>query len=102
MKIHDKFVIELREVIKGYGNDPTVQDPCKFPCDYKFYEIEGVAICEESFKKMKRLEDEINAVLDKIRAEIADLDDADYDYEGYYKAVTDALKIIDKCKTEKE
>lgn len=39
---------------------------------------------------------EVNDVLDKIRAEIADLDDADYDYEGYYKAVTDAVKIIDK------
>jgi hypothetical protein len=39
-------------------------------------------------------------VLDKIRAEIADLDDADYDYEGYYKAVTDALQIIDKYKAE--
>ena len=37
-------------------------------------------------------------VLDKIRTEIADLDDADYDYEGYYKAVTDAVKIIDKYK----
>jgi len=41
-------------------------------------------------------------MLDKIRAEIADLDDADYDYEGYYKAVTDALKIIDKYKAEME
>ena len=41
-------------------------------------------------------------VLDKIRAEIADLDDADYDYEGYYKAVTDALKIIDKYTAESE
>ena len=41
-------------------------------------------------------------VLDKIRVEIADLDDADYDYEGYYKAVTDALKIIDKYKAESE
>lgn len=41
-------------------------------------------------------------VLDKIRAEIAVLDDADYDYEGYYKAVTDALKIIDKYKAESE
>lgn len=39
-------------------------------------------------------------VLDKIRAEIAVLDDADYDYEGYYKAVTDAVKIIDKYKAE--
>ena len=102
MRIHDKFVIELREVIKGYGNNPTVQDPCKFPCDYKFYEIEGVAICEKSFKKMKRLEDEVNAVLDKIRGEILVLDDANYDFEGYYKAVTDALKIIDKYKAESE
>lgn len=41
-----------------------------------------------------------NDALDKIRTEIADLDDADYDYEGYYKAVTDALQIIDKYKTE--
>ena len=41
-------------------------------------------------------------MLDKIRAEIADLDDADYDYEGYYKAVTDAVKIIDKYKAESE
>ena len=41
-------------------------------------------------------------VLDKIRAEIAVLDDADYDYEGYYKAVTDAVEIIDKYKAESE
>ena len=34
--------------------------------------------------------------LDRIRAEILVLDDADYDFEGYYKAVTDALAIIDK------
>ena len=55
--IHDKYVIELKEVIKGYGNDPQEKDPFRFPCDYKFYEIDGVAICEESFKKMKLLED---------------------------------------------
>lgn len=70
MKIHDKFVIELKEVIKGYGNDYRVEEPFHLPCDYKFFEISGAAICEESFKKMKRLEDEINEVLDKIRAEI--------------------------------
>ena len=49
---------------------------------------------------IKALEQE--PVLDKIRAEIADLDDTDYDYEGYYKAVTDALQIIDKYKAESE
>lgn len=47
---------------------------------------------------IKALEKE--SILDKIRAEIADLDDTDYDYEGYYKAVTDALQIIDKYKAE--
>ena len=50
----------------------------------------------------KGYEDGKNEILDKIRAEIADLDDTDYDYEGYYKAVTDALQIIDKYKTESE
>ncbi len=105
MKIHDKFVIELKEVIKGYGNDPTVQDPCKFPCDYKFYEIEGVAICEKSFKKMKRLEDEINNVLDKIRTEIEELDryrDRDFVATNnclMYKC-NEVLQIIDKYRKE--
>lgn len=41
-----------------------------------------------------------NRLLEQIRAEIADLDDADYDYEGYYKAVTDALNIIDKYRKD--
>lgn len=40
-------------------------------------------------------------ILDKIRAEIADLDDAEYEFEGYYKAVNDALQIIDKYKAER-
>lgn len=101
MKIHDKFVIELGEVIKGYGNDPTVQDPFKFPCDYKFYEIEGVAICEKSFKKMKRLEDEVNAVLDKIRAEI-EQEYKDESEHPYGQGLRRALQIIDKYKAESE
>ena len=102
MKIHDKFVIELREVIKGYGNDPTVQDPCKFPCDYKFYEIEGVAICEKSFEKMKRLEDEVNAVFDKIRTEIEQITDTMGVSYNQYVSKIDVLQIIDKYKAESE
>lgn len=81
MRIHDKYVIELKEVIKGYGNDPTVQDPCKFPCDYKFYEIDGVAICEESFKKMTPLNDLVIQALEDVRA---DVEKADFDFGDYY------------------
>lgn len=53
-------------------------------------------------KKCKGYKDCVSCVLDRIRTEIADLDDADYDHEGYYKAVTDALEIIDKYKAESE
>ena len=61
-----------------------------------------MAVTQEEFndyiqtlnKVMDWLERE--TILDKIRVEIEDLDDTDYDYEGYYKAVTDALQIIDK------
>lgn len=103
MKIHDKFVIELAEVIKGYANDYRTHDPFHLPCDYKFYEISGVAICEESFSKMKPLSGEIDAVLDKIKAEmearccitVGREDDG---------AITlhDAFEIIDKYRTEGE
>lgn len=41
------------------------------------------------------------SVLEQIRAEIADLDDAEYEFEGYYKAVNDALQVIDKYKAER-
>lgn len=106
MKIHDKFVIELAEVIKAYGNDYRVEEPFHLPCDYKFYEISGVAICEESFKKMKRLEDEINAVLDKIRDEVEEQKKErcfdDDDMFAYRTGLDDALAIIDKYKAESE
>lgn len=100
MKIHDKFVIELKEVIKGYGNDYRVEEPFHLPCDYKFFEISGVAICEESFKKMKRLEDEINEVLDKIRAEIEASKwtnkDVRIERNALASGLDKALEIIDK------
>ena len=100
MKIHDKFVIELAEVIKGFGNDYQVEEPFKLPCDYKFYEISGVAICEESFKKMKRLEDEINAVLDKIKTEMKE--DLKFRPLSEIEGLEHALEIIDKYKVESE
>ena len=95
--IHDKYVIELKEVIKGYGNDPQVKDPLKFSCDYKFYEIDGVAICENSFKKMKKLDDvaipkdqyearikaDLVAMLTEIQLEFEEKSIIDYDENLY-------------------
>lgn len=46
-------------------------------------------------------EDKIK-VLNKIRSEIAGLDNAIYGFEGYYMAVTEALEIIDKYRSESE
>jgi len=54
---------------------------------------------EKDYKRLCKALDNEN-VLEQIRAEIADLDDAEYEFEGYYKAVNDALQIIDKYKGE--
>lgn len=105
--IHDKYVIELKEVIKGYGNDPQVKDPLRFPCDYKFYEIDGVAICENSFKKMKQLEDvaipkdqyenrlkaDMVAMLTEIQLEIEDLY-PEHQCSGELTGFADAIETI--------
>ena len=98
MKIHDKYVIELKEVIRGYGNDPMSHS--LLPCDYKFYEIDGVAICEESFKKMTPLQTEIIKVLEDINAEIADysyvIDDEGYAHVRKHTHIWDAKEFINR------
>lgn len=55
-KVHDKFVIELAEVIKGYGNDPDVDDPFCLPAFYRFYELPEIAVSANHFKTMIPLE----------------------------------------------
>ncbi len=55
-KIHDKFVIELAEVIKGYGNDPDVDDPFRLSEFYRFYELPEIAVSANHFKTMIPLE----------------------------------------------
>ena len=57
-KIHDKFVIELAEVIKGYGNDPDVDDPFCLSEFYRFYELSNIAVSRENFEKMRPVEPE--------------------------------------------
>ena len=57
-KIHDKFVIELAEVIKGYGNDPNVDDPFHLSEFYRFYELPEIAVSVNHFKTMIPLEAE--------------------------------------------
>lgn len=55
---------------------------------------------EHDHEILKAYSDGANGVLEEIRAEISVLDDTDY--EGYCKAVTDVLRIIDKYKVESE
>ena len=49
-KIHDQFIIELAEVIKGYGNDPDVEDPFRLSAFYRFYELPNIAVSRENFE----------------------------------------------------
>lgn len=57
-KIHDKFVVELAEVIKGYGNNPEIEEPFHLSEFYRFYELPEIAIDRDHFLKMKPLEEE--------------------------------------------
>lgn len=52
-RIHDLFIVELAEVIKGYGNDPSVEDPFKLSEFYRFYELPNIAVSRENFEKMR-------------------------------------------------
>lgn len=57
-KIHDLFIVELAEVIKGYGNDPDVEDPFRLSEFYRFYELPNIAVSKENFEKMRPIEPE--------------------------------------------
>ena len=58
-KIHDLFIIELAEVIKGYGNDPDVEDPFRLSEFYRFYELPNIAVSRENFEKMRPAQPEL-------------------------------------------
>lgn len=65
-KIHDKFVIELAEVIKGYGNNPDVDEPFHLSEFYRFYELPEIAVDREHFAKMIPLDEETEKRKSKI------------------------------------
>lgn len=56
-KIHDLFIVELAEVIKGYGNDPDVEDPFCLSEFYRFYELPNIAVSRENFENMRPIEE---------------------------------------------
>lgn len=58
VRIHDLFIVELAEVIKGYGNDPDVEDPFSLSEFYRFYELPNIAVSRENFEKMRPVEPE--------------------------------------------
>ena len=66
-KIHDLFIIELAEVIKGYGNDPDVEDPFRLSEFYRFYELPNIAVSRENFEKMRPAQPEQRWITFKTR-----------------------------------
>ena len=69
-KIHDLFIIELAEVIKGYGNDPDVEDPFRLSEFYRFYELPNIAVSRENFEKMRPAQPEPAIPLSWIEGQI--------------------------------
>ena len=66
-KIHDLFIIELAEVIKGYVNDPDVEDPFRLSEFYRFYELPNIAVSRENFEKMRPAQPEPRYTEEELR-----------------------------------
>lgn len=96
---------EAIEVIKAYRDKLTHSASNQLDGDIEAFNmaieaLEQLTSYEQTINKLTEAISKQATILDKIRAEILKLDDADYDFEGYYKAVTDALAIIDKYRGE--
>ena len=52
------------------------------------------------YEGYRKATEQANDCIEKMRAEIEDLDNPEYEFEGYYSGVTDALAVIDKYTLE--
>ena len=95
-KVHDEFIIELAEVIKGYGNDPDVKDPFRLSEFYRFYELPNIAVSRENFEKMKPLADEREYTEDDIRNTFNE--GFACGQESATKALVDRIVLCKDCK----
>ena len=59
-KAGDKFIIEISEAIKGYGNDPESETPCLIdaPVLYRIKGFNALVFDEYGLAKLKRYEPE--------------------------------------------
>ena len=57
-KVGDKFLIEIAEAIKGYGNDPKVPDPFNLPVLYRIKGFNALVFDEYGLDKLQKYEEE--------------------------------------------
>lgn len=93
--------IELYTKVAKYENDKDAP----YKENMKYYEVEDwandngyIVVPLKMFDKM------MNAykAMQKIRADIKELDNADHDFEGYFQAINEFLEIINKHIGEEE
>ena len=56
--VGDKFIIEIAEGIKGYGNDPNMPDPLNMPVLYRIKGFNALVFDEFGLNKLQKVEEE--------------------------------------------
>lgn len=56
--VHDKFIIEIEECIKGYGNDPTEPDIFNLPVLHRIKGFNTLVFDEYGLDKLEKYEEE--------------------------------------------
>ena len=57
-KVHDKFIIEIVECIKEYGNNPEAPDPLNLPVLYRIKGFNALVFDDFGLDKLKKYEEE--------------------------------------------
>ena len=57
-KVHDKFIIEIAECIKGYGNNPEAPDPLNLPVLYRIKGFNALVFDKFGLDKLEKFEEE--------------------------------------------
>ena len=81
---------DIERYIEGFINEYTPKE-----------ELEFINLELDGLKHLPSVTPQ-EPILDKIRAEIEDIDAPNYDFEGFYKCQSEVLQIIDKYKAESE
>ena len=81
--VHDKFIIEIEEIIKGYGNNPETPDIFNLPVLHRIKGFNALVFDEHGLNKLTKVNPQ---------TKIEDIDDMIAEQEIRQKAFNEGMK----------